>query len=368
MAKYLTLSGLQTFYAGLKTKFNGKVDKVEGYGLSQNDLTDALKANYDAAYKFATESGAEKNVIVGVKVNGSAVLVDSETRTVDIAVPTGALATKDTVAESDLATELSQKIDNKVDKVDGSSLISATDLAQIGLNKTALETLTGAASVAGSVDYKIAQAVASTYKVQGAVAFAELAAATKTVGFVYNVTDAFTTDATFVEGEGKAYPAGTNVVYTEGGWDCLGGTYDLSVYATSAQVASDITAAKSAVVGTGADEKTADTVNGAKAFATDAAATAKAAVIGAAEDTKAASTINGAKAFATDAATTAKGEAITSVVGTAGDAETADTVNGAKAKAVALNAAMDTRVTAIEAVTTNIEAITDEEIEEILAS
>ena len=368
MAKYLTLSGLQTFYAGLKTKLNDKVSKKEGYDLSKNDLTDELKAQYDAAYKFATESGAEKNVIVGVQVNGSAVLVDSETRTVDIAVPTGALSAKDQVAESDLAADLATKISNKVDKVDGSSLITATDLAQIGLNKTAIETLTGASSVAGSVDYKIAQAVASTYQVKGAKAFADLAEAEKVVGYVYNVTDAFTTDATFTEGEGKAYPAGTNVVWSGESWDCLAGTYDLSIYATSTQVATDISSAKTAVVGTGADEKTADTVNGAKAFATDAANTAKTAVVGTAEDTKAASTINGAKAFATDASTTAKTEAIITVVGTASDAETADTVNGAKAKAIALNTAMDERMKKVESATTDIEAITEEEIEEILAS
>lgn len=30
-------------------------------------------------------------------------------------------------------------------------------------------------------------------------------------GFTYNVTDAFTTDSRFVEGSGKAYPAGTNI-------------------------------------------------------------------------------------------------------------------------------------------------------------
>ena len=78
MAKYLTLDGLSRFWAGVKTKLNGKVDVVEGMGLSTNDLTNELKAQYDAA---------EKNVIVGITVDGEAVKVNEETRTVNIDIP-----------------------------------------------------------------------------------------------------------------------------------------------------------------------------------------------------------------------------------------------------------------------------------------
>ena len=78
MAKYLTLDGLSRFWAGVKTKLSAKVDKVEGMGLSTNDLTNELKAQYDAA---------EKNVIVGINVDGEAVTVDEETRTVNIEIP-----------------------------------------------------------------------------------------------------------------------------------------------------------------------------------------------------------------------------------------------------------------------------------------
>lgn len=354
MAKYLTLSGLQTFYAGLKTKLNTKVDKVDGYGLSKNDLTDELKAHYDAAYEYVTTTDAEKNVIVGVQVNGQDLTVD-ENRKVNVTVPTGALASKDTVAEADLAEALATKINGKVDAQDGYSLISATDLAKIGANETAIGTLNADASTEGSVDYKIAQAVASTYKVQGAKAFADLETATKTVGFVYNITDAFTTTEAFVDGAGKAYPAGTNVVWTEAGWDCLAGTYDLSGFALASQVATDISTAKGEVVGTDDDTKESDTVKGAKAFATDAASTAQSTavstVVGAGTDEKTADTVNGAKAFATDAVSTAK----TDLIGTADDTKESDTIAGAKKYADAV-------------VSTNIVAITDDEIAEILNS
>ena len=76
------------------TQLNGKVDKVSGKGLSTNDLTDTLKANYDAAYNYSISThaptDAEKNVIVGIQKNGTDLSVNSSTRKVNITVPTSA--------------------------------------------------------------------------------------------------------------------------------------------------------------------------------------------------------------------------------------------------------------------------------------
>lgn len=59
----------------------------------------------------------------------------------------------------------------------------------------------------------------------GTVAFADLQNQTKQVGYMYNISDDFTTDDTFKDGSGYTYPAGTNVYYTaDGYWDCLAGT------------------------------------------------------------------------------------------------------------------------------------------------
>ena len=78
----------------LNTGLNGKVDKVSGKGLSTNDLTDTLKANYDAAYNYSISAhapaDAEKNVIVGIQKNGTDLSVNSSTRKVNITVPTSA--------------------------------------------------------------------------------------------------------------------------------------------------------------------------------------------------------------------------------------------------------------------------------------
>ena len=78
--------------------------------------------------------------------------------------------------------------------------------------------------------------ISSVYKPAGSVAFASLPTLSSNVlGNVYNVTDAFTTTADFVEGAGKSYPAGTNVVVIEPTsgtykFDVLAGFVDLSGY------------------------------------------------------------------------------------------------------------------------------------------
>lgn len=94
-----------------------KVDKVEGKGLSTNDLTNELKGQYDAAYAHSQAAhapvDAQANVIESVKVNGTALTVTG--KAVDIAVPTdnaeltngaGYLKAADIANKADKATTL----------------------------------------------------------------------------------------------------------------------------------------------------------------------------------------------------------------------------------------------------------------------
>lgn len=77
--------------------------------------------------------------------------------------------------------------------------------------------------------------VTGVYKPKGTVAFANLpTASASNVGFVYNISDDFTTTAAFVEGAGKAHKAGSNVVCVDEGnnaykWDVLAGTIEFDV-------------------------------------------------------------------------------------------------------------------------------------------
>ena len=89
-----------------------------------------------------------------------------------------------------------------------------------------------------AVKEAIDAAISSTYKAAGSVTFANLPVlGVSYEGYVYNVSDSFTTTADFIEGAGKTYPAGTNVVCinTSGStykWDVLAGFIDLSEYQT----------------------------------------------------------------------------------------------------------------------------------------
>lgn len=101
----------------------------------------------------------------------------------------------------DLATRTKQEID----KVRGEI---PTRTSQI-TNDSNFATTSG-------VESAIASQIGRVYRPGGSKAFEELPeASAETLGYVYNVTNAFTTTADFVEDAGKAYAAGTDVGVVE---------------------------------------------------------------------------------------------------------------------------------------------------------
>lgn len=100
--------------------------------------------------------------------------------------------------------------------------------------KAYVDTKVSGFQTASQVQDAIRSAVSGVYTPKGSIAFASLPVPVAgKVGWVYNITDAFTTDNHFIEGEGRDYPAGTNVVCAEisagdYGWDVLAGTIDLT--------------------------------------------------------------------------------------------------------------------------------------------
>lgn len=88
---------------------DNKVDKVTGKDLSDENYT-AEEKNKLAGIA----AGAQVNVIEAVKVNGVALNITD--KAVDVTVPTGALASKDKVAEADLETALADKLNGKANQ------------------------------------------------------------------------------------------------------------------------------------------------------------------------------------------------------------------------------------------------------------
>ena len=100
--------------------------------------------------------------------------------------------------------------------------------------KSYVDTKVSGLQTADQVQAAISSAITGVYTPKGSIAFASLpTAAAGNKGWVYNVSDAFTTTAAFVEGAGHSYGAGTNVVCVDAGsgsykWDVLAGTVDLT--------------------------------------------------------------------------------------------------------------------------------------------
>lgn len=146
----------------------------------------------------------------------------------------------------------------KVDKVTGKGLSSndytaaeKEKLSGIAAGATKTELCTDISKNASSDTYAatpkavaayVASMVSGVYKPSGSLDMSVLPPPGLSVlGCVYNATTDFTTTNKFVEGAGKAYPAGTNVVcvYNNGSyyWDVLSGFIDLSKYVIADELA-----------------------------------------------------------------------------------------------------------------------------------
>lgn len=157
--------------------------------------------------------GAQVNIIESISVNG--IELEATEKGVNIAVPSGTLAGLDEVGINQLSASLRTLIESRASQED--------------------------VYTKGEVDAAISQAVAGVYKFKGSVNFAELPTEGMQSGDTYNIKNDFVTTAVFVEAEGKSYPAGTNVSWTENGWDCLAGIYDFSEFLMKSDIV-DITA------------------------------------------------------------------------------------------------------------------------------
>lgn len=227
---YLDGTGLSQVWAAIIANF---VQKEAGKGLSANDLTNELLEKLNSI-----EKDAQVNVIEGIQVNG--VDISIEGKRVNVIVPTGTLASLDKIGTEQLDTALAELINSHTTKtyVDdelAKKAAVATTLAGYGITDAYTKEQTyDKEAVDATIANAVKAAVAGVYKVKGSLAFTELSLASATEGDVYNVTDAFTTTADFLEGAGNTHPAGSNVVaVSDSGvlkWDVMAGTYDFSEF------------------------------------------------------------------------------------------------------------------------------------------
>lgn len=107
----------------MTTELGKKVDKVEG---------SRLMTNAEGTKLAGIAAGAQANVIEKIKVNGVEVTPAAEDKSIALTIPTGKLAGKDIVAETDLDAALKEKVN------------AAAEGNHSHANKVFLDTLSGA--------------------------------------------------------------------------------------------------------------------------------------------------------------------------------------------------------------------------------
>lgn len=208
-------------------KHLAKLADLKALGTKQKEVADALAARVDTLENV----GSQANVLEGVKVNGTALAIAN--KMVDILIATGSKNGSISVAGTDVAIKGLAALAYKA-KISQSDLDDAL-AAVLAAKADKATTLGGYGITDAYTKDEINAKISAVYKPAGSVAFAALPALAEDVlGNVYNVTDAFTTTANFVEGAGNKYPKGTNVVVVKVGdaykYDVLAGFVDLSGY------------------------------------------------------------------------------------------------------------------------------------------
>lgn len=235
-------------FADIRAKYQKKL--IAGLNIEIDQETNVISASGDLAvqwdnitnkpdFKPVATSGDYNDLINKLKP-GKDVSI-SEDNTISIAIDSDSLEQSlatlqsnidkeaataraaETKLGNDIATEKNrakakeEELDNKI-----TDHTAATNAA-LALKADKSDTYTKA-----QVDAKLSGA----YKVKGSSTFEALPKDNNVVGDVYNITNAFNLG-------GKHYDAGTNVVWTEDGWDTLSGSFDTTAIEGSIQEVAD---------------------------------------------------------------------------------------------------------------------------------
>lgn len=235
-------------FADIRAKYQKKL--IAGLNIEIDQETNVISASGDLAvqwdnitnkpdFKPVATSGDYNDLINKLKP-GKDVSI-SEDNTISIAIDSDSLEQSlatlqsnidkeaataraaETKLGNDIATEKNrakakeEELDNKI-----TDHTAATNAA-LALKADKSDTYTKA-----QVDAKLSGA----YKVKGSSTFEALPKDNNVVGDVYNITNAFNLG-------GKHYDAGTNVVWTEDGWDALSGSFDTTAIEGSIQEVAD---------------------------------------------------------------------------------------------------------------------------------
>ena len=230
----------------LPTLWSGEIKVRYGtdtFGTAPSEYTpdeiEQLKATKQDKLTAGDNITIDENNVISANVPEITIddkLSETSENSVQNKVVTKALSEK--ANSKDIENALLKKQDYFADIVDGAS-DRELDLKDVNGNTVGKIIIQNDVNK-GFVENAIATQVSSVYKAKGSIpTIADLPTPSKaTEGFVYNIESEFTTNSNFVEGVGKTYPAGTNVVIvnttgTTYKYDVLAGMVDLSNYVTN---------------------------------------------------------------------------------------------------------------------------------------
>lgn len=217
-------------FADIRAKYQKKL--IAGLNIEIDQETNVISASGDLAvqwdnitnkpdFKPVATSGDYNDLINKLKP-GKDVSI-SEDNVISIAIDSDSL-------EQSLAT-----LQSNIDKEAATARAAETKLGNDIATHTAATNAALALKADKSDTYTKAQVdakLSGAYKVKGSSTFEALPKDNNVVGDVYNIINAFNLG-------GKHYDAGTNVVWTEDGWDALSGSFDTTAIEGSIQEVAD---------------------------------------------------------------------------------------------------------------------------------
>ena len=253
---YATTGALATAKTELTKDYDDKFTAIKGEGYttgttlkSLSDAIDSLKGGSDTNISAVAKRVTDIEGVLG-KSNEEGLRKDVADLKTTVGDSTTGLV-KDVADLKIKDTDLNEKIDavsgassaytdSQINAIKGDSYKTGTTLASLesnlGTEKGRIDAILQDApddlNSFKDVDTKITNAITAAYKYQGSVDnYNDLPESGKTIGFVYNVKNAVGNI-----GDKNYTPAGTNYAWNGTEWDALGGTIDLSTYATKTYV------------------------------------------------------------------------------------------------------------------------------------
>lgn len=205
---------------------------TEDYLGELNDLIDKAEEARDAAQSSATAAAQSASNATGSATQARQYATAAEGHA-NAASGSAEQAASSATAAAGSATAAGQSAsaaEQSATQAEQNASAAATSAGQAAQSASAAQASADRAQ-------QIVDGIGDVYTPVGSIPYAQLPATPSQAerGYVYNITDSFTTDSRFVEGAGLQYAAGTNVAVVLNGsqymYDVLGGMVDLSNYA-----------------------------------------------------------------------------------------------------------------------------------------